>query len=79
MAALFGVQGWRWDWVRHVRALVVALDADTAGQQQWHLLARQAVLRGKQVAVLPATAYGGHKDASAAWVASQLTVDQPDG
>ena len=79
VVALFGVQGWRWDWVRPVRHLVFALDADTAGQQQWHLLARQAVLRGKQVAVLPATAYGGHKDASAAWAAGQLTVDQPDG
>ena len=50
--AIFGVQGWRWDWVREVRELVFALDADTAGQQQWRQLARQAALRGKQVAVL---------------------------
>ena len=41
--ALFGVQGWRWDWVRHVRDLVFALDADAAGQQQWRTLTRQAV------------------------------------
>jgi len=34
LVALFGVQGWRWDWVQHVRALVLALDADTTGQQQ---------------------------------------------
>src|SRR5437588_7495976 len=50
--AIFGGQGWRWDWAREVRALVFALDADTAGQQQWQQLARQAALRGKRVAVL---------------------------
>ena len=38
------------------------------------LLARQAALRGKRVAGLPAAAYGGCKDASAAWVAGVLTV-----
>ena len=53
VVAIFGVQGWRWDWVREVRALVFALDADAAGQQQWQALARQAALRGKRVAVLP--------------------------
>ncbi|HLF04778.1 MAG TPA: hypothetical protein VI855_06125 [Dehalococcoidia bacterium] len=37
-----------------------------AGQQQGRQLARQAALRVKQVAVLPLSAYGGHKDASAA-------------
>ena len=35
VVAIFGVQGWRWDWVRDIRELVFALDADTAGQQQW--------------------------------------------
>jgi Toprim domain len=72
--ALFGVQGWRWAWMRTVRALVFALDADAPGQQQWRTLAREAVLRGKQVAVLPAEAYGGYKDVNAAWVAGVLTV-----
>ena len=57
-----------------VRELVFALDADPAGQQQWRQLARQAVLRGKRVAVLEPAAYGGHKDASAAWVAGVLAV-----
>jgi len=75
VVALFGVQGWRWDWVRAVRELVFALDADAAGQQQWRQLARQAALRGKQVAVLPTTAYGGRKDVNEAWVAGTLTVD----
>jgi DNA primase len=46
VVALFGVQGWRWDWVREVRELVFALDADIAGQQQWRQLTRQAALRG---------------------------------
>jgi len=39
-------------WARKVRELVLALDADAAGQQQWRTLARQAALRGKRVAVL---------------------------
>ena len=69
---IFGVQGWRWDWVREVRELVFVLDADAAGQQQGRPLARQAALRGKQVAGLEPEAYGGHKDASAAWAAGVL-------
>jgi hypothetical protein len=60
--------------VREVCELVFALDADAAGQQQWRQLARQAALRGKQVAVLPPEAYEGYKDASAAWVAGVLAV-----
>jgi DNA primase len=75
VVAIFGVQGWRWDWVRGVRELVFALDADATGQQQWRQLARQATLRGKQVAVLEPAAYGGHKDVSDAWVAGVLMVD----
>ena len=59
VVAIFGVQGWRWEWAREVRELVFALDADAAGQQQWRQLARQAALRGKRVAVLPPEAYGG--------------------
>ena len=72
--AIFGVQGWRWDWVREVRELVFALDADLAGQQQRRQLARQAALRGKQVAVLEPAAYGGYKDVSAAWAVGVLAV-----
>ena len=40
VVAIFSVHGWRWDWVREVRTLVFALDADPAGQQQWRQLAR---------------------------------------
>jgi DNA primase len=74
VVAIFGVQGWRWDWAREVRELVFALDADVAGQQQWRQLARQAALRGKRVAVLPAAAYGGCKDVSEAWATGVLAV-----
>jgi DNA primase len=74
VVAIFGVQGWRWDWAREVHELVFALDADAAGQQQWRQLARQAALRGKRVAVLPAGAYGGCKDVSDAWTTGVLTV-----
>jgi DNA primase len=46
VVAIFGVQGWWWDWVREVRELIFALDADAVGQQQWRQRARQAALRG---------------------------------
>jgi DNA primase len=74
VVAIFGVHGWRWDWVREVRALVFALDADAAGQQQWRALARAAALRGKRVAVLEPAAYGGHKDVNEAWMAGVLSI-----
>ena len=74
VVAIFGVQGWRWEWAREVRELVFALDADAAGQQQWRQLDRQAALRGKQVAVLESTAYGGYKDVHEAWMAGVLRV-----
>lgn len=74
VVGIFGVHGWRWDWVKEVRELVFALDADAAGQQQWSALARQAALRGKRVAALPAAAYGGHKDVNEAWMAGALTI-----
>ncbi len=80
--ATFGVDGWRWEWARDVRQLVLALDADEAGQRAWRELARHAVLRGKRVAFLPPEAYGGHKDASEAWAAGALRVgewpEEPD-
>ncbi len=74
IVAFFGVQGWRWDWAREMRELVFALDADAAGQQQWHQLARQAALRGKCVVMLPAEAYGGCKDVSDACATGVLAV-----
>ena len=76
VVAIFGVQGWRWAWAREVRELVFALDADTAGQQQWHALARQAALRGKGVEVLEPMAYGGYKDVNEACMAGALTMGE---
>src|SRR5262249_35326667 len=73
--AIFGVQGWCWEWAREVRELVFAVDADAAGQQQWRQLAHHAALRGKRVVVLPAAAYGGHNDVNETWVARTLAVD----
>jgi len=74
VVAIFRGQGWRWEWAREVRGLVFALDTEAAGQQQWRQLARQAALRGKRVAVLEPAAYGGYKDASAAWAAGVLAM-----
>jgi hypothetical protein len=59
LVAIFGVHGWRWDWVQPVRALVLALGADTTGQQQSP--ARQAALEGNRVSVLASVAYGDSK------------------
>ena len=70
--ALYGVQSWCWAWARDVRTLVFALAAAAAREQPWRELARQAALRGKQVAAVPAAAYGGCKDASEAWAAGGL-------
>ena len=67
VVAIFGVQGWPWARVREVHALVFALDADPAGQQQWRQLVRQAALGGHHVAIRPPEASGGLKDASEAW------------
>lgn len=72
--AIFGVNGWRWDWARDVQEIVLALDADQAGQDAWRDIARGARLRGKTVSVLPASAYGGRKDASEAWAAGKLDL-----
>src|SRR4029453_9032995 len=42
VVAIFGVQGWRWDWAREVRQLVFALDPDAAGKQRGRQRAGQA-------------------------------------
>lgn len=70
--AIFGVNGWRWEWTRSARSLIFALDSDETGQQSWRELARQARLRGKRVAFLPLEAYGGCKDVNESWVSGAL-------
>jgi len=74
IVAIFGVNGWRWDWARDVRDLVFALDADEAGQTGFRELAPVARLRGKRVAYLERDAYGGEKDAAAAWATGVLSL-----
>jgi len=78
VVAIYGVDGWRWEWARDVRELVFAMDADEAGGK-WRELARQALLRGKKVAFLPAEAYGRHKDVNEAWAAGVLQVGEWPG
>ncbi|KAF0250413.1 MAG: hypothetical protein FD167_192 [bacterium] len=72
--AIFGVNGWRWDWSRNISKLIFALDADEAGNK-WKELAREACLRGKQVCFLPPESYGSKKDVNEAWVAGTLNVE----
>lgn len=74
VVAIFGVNGWRWEWTRRIDRLVFALDSDETGQKSWRELARQARLRGKQVAFLPVEAYGGGKDVNEAWVSGALEI-----
>jgi len=73
--AIFGAQGWRWDWISHISRIVFALDADDTGQRSMHQLAYDASVRGLHVRCLSACAYGGHKDASAAWAGGVLQID----
>jgi hypothetical protein len=74
VVAIFGVNGWRWEWATKTSELILALDADDAGSTGFRELAREARLRGKGVAYLEPGAYGTEKDASAAWQAGELTL-----
>jgi DNA primase len=67
--AIYGVDGWRWDWLREVRELILCFDADAAGAK-WRELAREARWRGKVVRYLDD--YGGGKDVNEAWVCGCL-------
>lgn len=59
-AAVFGVSGLRWEWVK-ARRVVFGFDADQAGQS-WKNLAQQGILLGKQVCFLPPEDFGQAKD-----------------
>ncbi len=75
--AIFGVSGWRWDWVsKDVRRIVFAMDADDAGREGWTKIGREARLRGIRVAYLGADNYGGCKDAAAAWSTGKLRIGE---
>jgi DNA primase len=72
--AIFGVHGWRWEWVKEVPELIFALDTDLAGQAAWRQLGREGCYRGKRVGFLPAEAYGGGKDVNEAWRQGKLEL-----
>lgn len=69
--AIFGVQGWRFDWDL-AEEYVFALDSDAAGRRALATLARQLRLRGRNVRFLGADQLGGAKDVNDAWVAGTL-------
>jgi DNA primase len=70
VVAIFGLRGWRWEWSRRVREMVLALDADAAGSAAWKELGREARLRGIRVSVMED--YSGCKDLNEAWTSGQL-------
>ena len=72
--AIFGVHGWRWEWMKSVQELIFALDTDQAGQAAWRQLGRAGCYRGKRVGFLPPEAYGGAKDVNEAWRRGTLQV-----
>jgi len=74
VAAVFGVNGIRWGWLRDVRRLVLAFDMDSAGQRARDEHAREAHMRGLEVLVVTAEEYGGKKDAAEAWAAGVLLL-----
>ncbi|MBI4751951.1 MAG: toprim domain-containing protein [Acidobacteria bacterium] len=72
--AIFGIDGWHWEWVQSITNFYFAFDADAAGQTGWKRLARQCILRGKKVWFIPPEVYGQHKDINAAHCAGTLQV-----
>lgn len=76
VVAIFGVNGWRWEWATKTSELILALDADDTGATELRELAREARLRGKGVVYLELGAYGTEKDASAAWQAGELKLGE---
>ena len=76
--AIFGVNGWRWEWCREIRELIFCLDADERGQEARQEISRAAAMRGKSVAYLPPEVLGSHKDISEAWAAGALNLALPE-
>ena len=65
-AAVFGVDGMRWEWLR-ARQVVLCLDADKTGQESWQKLALEGYTRGHGESFEDAATYGGCKAANEAW------------
>ena len=71
--AVFGLSGFRWDWVQpHEREIVLALDQDSAGQKAIPEFLVQAAQRGISVSRVTAEEIGGKKDINEALVAGCL-------
>ena len=73
VVAIFGVAGFDWRWIGR-QEIIVAIDHDETGQKQAALMMAEAAYRGLKARRLPAQAFGGHKDAAAAWAASELDL-----
>ncbi len=75
--AIFGVNGWRWEWLPpDVGSIVFAMDADAAGDDAWRDIAQGARRMGIRVVHLTAAAYGGEKDAAAAYAKGVLDLGE---
>jgi DNA primase len=70
-AAMIGLDGWRWQWVK-AATLVLVLDTDNAGREALPRLATDAVIRGREVFYLPPGTLGGCKDINEAFVKGLL-------
>jgi DNA primase len=73
VAAIFGLDGWRWEWVE-AKEIVLALDSDRAGRDAFKRLALEAVIRGKQVYFLPPNTLGDCKDINEAFAKGLLSI-----
>lgn len=60
-----------WWWEIAARTIILAVDADDAGQQRGQALAKQASKAGKEVITLQTAELGGHKDLNEYWVAKK--------
>lgn len=66
--AIMGVDGLRWEWVR-AQQVVFCMDPDQGGAR-WKEIAREGILRGKEIHFLPESFYSGYEDLNALWVAA---------
>jgi len=73
VVAVFGLGGFRWDWVQpHEKEIILALDQDSAGQKAIPTFLDQATQRGIRVARVTADEIGGAKDINEALVMGSL-------
>lgn len=72
--AIFGLDGWRWEWAKDAGELILALDNDGPGREKAGELARAGRMRGKEIALLDAEAYAGAKDIAEAWAAGSFRL-----